>query len=101
MRSEYRHGQSRERALPAGVAQLGQRQGNHITDQGFTGYGGLEILTGKPGLQSELGNKLALETVCGPGGSREIHRSGSQQPAGSNPGSPMPRGNPLAGWERK
>jgi hypothetical protein len=38
-----------------------------------------------------LGNKLAAKTVCGPGGSRDVHKSGSQ----GQQGAPAP-GNPPA-----
>jgi hypothetical protein len=74
-----RQGKRREPYLPAGVAQLGQRQGNHVTEQGATSYGGLEINAGGRGFDPvPQGNDLAEQTQCGPGGSRKVMGSGSQ-----------------------
>jgi hypothetical protein len=89
----YRQGQQRQRKVPAGVAQLGQRQSNHITDGGSTRYGGVEINAGV-GFKSELGNAKALELAgkgkAGPGAGREIMPSGSQCMTG-----PVNRGEPM------
>jgi len=74
----YRTGAPRERIRHAGVAQYGQAQGDHITEHGSTGYGGVKAHTNKPGLQSDLGNRVAAATQCGPGGSRRVMGSGSQ-----------------------
>ena len=88
----YRQGAQRQAHLPAGVAQLGQRQGNHVTEQNSTSYGGLSINAGI-GFKSELGNAKALELAYGKGGpgkGRNLYASGSQgQQGGLNPGSPM------------
>ena len=59
--------------VPAGVAQLGQRQGNHVTDHGSTQYGGVDMAGGK-GYEAPKGPSQQ----CGVGGGRDIHRSGSQ-----------------------
>jgi hypothetical protein len=73
-----RQGAARERVIPAGAAQLGQRQGNHITERGSTGYGGVNLLAGT-GYPSELGNKVALNVgKGGPGTGRKIYSCGSQ-----------------------
>jgi hypothetical protein len=50
-----RTGAPRERIRHAGVAQIGQRQGNHVTNKGSTGYGGVSLIAGT-GFPSELGN---------------------------------------------
>jgi hypothetical protein len=97
-----RTGAPRERIRHSGVAQIGQRVGNHVTNQGATGYGGINPFGAGQGYRSELGNSLAVETQCGPGGSREVMRSGSQGMTGAPAkGNPPPAGNALAGWERK
>jgi hypothetical protein len=97
----YHHGQPKKRTIPAGVAQIGQRQGNHFTHGASSDYGGVNLFGGQ-GYPSELGNRLAVETKCGPGGSREVMRSGSQGMTGAPAkGNPPPAGNALAGWERK
>jgi hypothetical protein len=106
-RPSYRTGASRERIAHAGVAQYGQAQGNHFTEQGRDGrmhseYGGVKAHTGKPGLQSRDGNMVAASTVCGPGGSRTVYARGMQGVHGNaNPGNPMAGGDPLAPWSRK
>jgi hypothetical protein len=85
----YRHGRQKKRTIPAGVAQIGQRQGNHFTHGGSSDYGGVNLFGGQ-GYPSKLGNRLAVETNCGPGGSREVMRSGSQGMSGpANPGQPL------------
>jgi hypothetical protein len=78
VRKPVRQGAPRERIRHAGVAQYGQAVGDHVTEQGATGYRGINPYTGKQGTLSELGNAVAERTVCGVGGSRTIHKSGSQ-----------------------
>src|SRR6516165_6923076 len=78
----YRHGQQKKRTIPAGVAQIGQRQGNHFTHGGSSEYGGVNLFGGQ-GYPSKLGNRAAVETNCGPGGSREVMKTGSQGLQGS------------------
>ena len=86
-----RTGTPKQRIVPSGVAQIGQRQGNHVTEQGATGYGGINPMSGKAGFPSELGNTVAASTQCGPGGSRNIYARGTQGVQGAPaPGSPMP-----------
>ena len=48
------------------------------------------------------GNEVAAATVCGPGGSRNVYRTGVQGQHGSvNPGNPRPRGELFPGWPSK
>lgn len=66
----YRHGQQKQRVRPSGVAQIGQRQGNHVTEQGATGYGGINPFGAGQGYPSKLGNEVAQNVgEGGPGGS--------------------------------
>jgi len=58
----------------AGVAQLGQRQGNHVTNRGSTGYGGVDMAAGK-GYEPPKGPSQR----SGVGGGRDIHPAGSQR----------------------
>jgi hypothetical protein len=97
----YRHGQQKKRTIPAGVAQIGQRQGNHPTNKDATSYGGVSLFGGT-GYPSKLGNRAAAETKAGPGGSREVMPSGSQCMTGpANSGQPMRPTKPLfPGWEK-
>lgn len=47
--------------VPAGVAQYGQRVGNHVTEQGSTSYGGVDPFGGRgfkaPGIKSDSKNR--------------------------------------------
>jgi|SRR6516225_9811938 hypothetical protein len=96
-----RTGAPRERIRHSGVAQIGQRVGNHVTNQGATGYGGINPFGAGQGYPSELGNRLAVETKCGPGGSREVMRSGSQGMTGAPAkGNPPASKNVFDGWEK-
>jgi hypothetical protein len=100
-----RTGAPRERIRPTGVAQYGQAQGNHFTEQGRDGrmssdYGGVKAHTNMPGLQSQLGNKVALNVGGGgPGTGRTIYKTGSQCRTGDG-GSALNPGDPLSGWKR-
>jgi hypothetical protein len=103
VRKPVRTGQQRERVVPAGVAQIGQRQGNHVTNKGSTGYGGANLLAGT-GYPSKLGNQVALNvgkggcgtgrTLYGQAGSQGCHGAPAQ-------GNPKPAGTLFPGWERK
>jgi hypothetical protein len=80
-------------ARPAGVAQLGQSQGNHITNLGTTSYRGEPLHNPERNFQPvKLGNEVALNVKGGgPGAGREIFHCGTQSLHGSaNPGSPRP-----------
>jgi len=62
------------------VSQIGQSMGNHITERGepVRGVRAVDPYKGPSFRPAKLGNQVAAETKCGVGGSREIHRSGSQ-----------------------
>jgi len=78
---------------PAGVAMFGTMQGDHSTAHGGapTGYKGERLHNDKSFQPVPFGNEVAASTTCGPGGSREVMRSGSQGAHGApNPGSPPP-----------
>jgi hypothetical protein len=97
-----RTGQQKKRDIPAGVAQLGQKQGNKAMGQSQRlDYSGVEIIAGT-GFKSELGNSVAAATKCGPGGSREVMKTGSQSTYGAPAqGNPMPKAKALfPGWEK-
>jgi hypothetical protein len=98
-----RTGQRREHIQKAGVAQLGQRQGDHATNKsGSTGYTGVSLIGPKHPISVPLGNEVSAKTQCGPGGSREVMKSGSQGVQGPvNRGDPMPKAKELwPGWEK-
>jgi len=99
-----RQGAPRERIRHAGVAQIGQRQGNHITNQGATTYGGINPFGAGQGYPSELGNKVALNVGAGgPGKGRTLHgQAGSQGCHGEVArGNPPPSGELFPGWYNK
>ena len=67
---------------PGAVSQLGEAIGNHATQSGNRlPYRGEDYFLGKnpAGSAQPLGNSVAAATKCGPGGSRDVHPSGSQQ----------------------
>ena len=101
--TKVRTGAPRERIRHSGVAQMGQRVGNHVTNQGATGYGGINPFGAGQGYPSELGNKVALNVDGGgPGTGRTIYKTGTQCQTGApNPGNPKPAGTLFPGWERK
>jgi hypothetical protein len=68
----------------AGVAQLGQAAGNHVTERGATSYGGVSMRGGAGYNPVKYGNEVALNVG-----------------AGVNRGEPMPKAKPLwEGWEK-
>jgi hypothetical protein len=70
----YRKYEPRTHAIvPAVIAQIGQAQGNHVTNRGSTGYGGVDMMAGK-GYEPPKGPSQR----SGIGGGRDIHHSGSQ-----------------------
>jgi hypothetical protein len=97
-----RTGAPRERIRHSGVAQIGIRVGNHVTNQGATGYGGINPFGAGQGYPSKLGNEVAATTVCGVGGSRTIYKTGTQDVQGAPAkGDPMPRPKELwPGWNK-
>ena len=96
-----RTGGGSRNARPAGVAQLGQMQGDHTTNRpGSSGYRG-EELHGPASRNAQFtpfGNEIALNVgKGGPGTGRNLHgQSGSQgchgQPAPGASGLPSTRG---------
>ena len=76
---------------PGGAASLGQVYGNHVTNRDHTDYRGPKFHDDKSFQPTPFGNEVAASTVCKPGGSRDVHASGSQQRWGdANPGNPRP-----------
>jgi hypothetical protein len=83
-------------ARPAGVAQIGTAIGDHSTNSGrSTGYRG-EKLHGpaERNFPTKFGNEVAANTVCGPGSSRTIYKTGAQDLHGSG-GPQKPQGRPI------
>jgi hypothetical protein len=65
-----------------GVSQIGQSMGNKATDH-TKRLASIEPVRGQQRRPTQpsgfpLGNEVAAKTVCGPGGSREVMRSGTQ-----------------------
>ena len=81
-------------ARPAGVAQTGQSQGDHVTEYGGrdSRYRGERLHNDRSFQPTPFGNEIAANTVCKPGGSREVLRSGGQGTHGPVAGSPRPQG---------
>jgi hypothetical protein len=92
VRPPVRTGQKATGINPGGVSQLGEAVGNHGTgDRQHSTYRGDPWFDGKvpAGGNQKLGNQVAASTVCGPGGSRTVMRSGAQGQHGpANPGMP-------------
>jgi len=90
--------------VPAGVAQYGQRQGNHFTSGGVggrmeSGYGGVKAEAGR-GYEPKGPTSLMNNGPKGQG--RTVYGCGTQGVQGNpNPGKPMAGGDPLAPWSRK
>jgi hypothetical protein len=93
--SRYHLGQGARKILPAATAELGQRQGNHISGDSSgggaysTSWGGARLDAGVFPMGSvgadKFGNQVAVETKCGPGGSRTVYKAGFQSQHGSAP----------------
>jgi hypothetical protein len=88
----YRTGKGAMSKNPGKVAQLGSMVGDHITDRrASSGYRGEPWTIGPSFDPKAFGNEIAVVTKCGPGGSREVMRTGSQgQHGAANPGNPTP-----------
>jgi hypothetical protein len=99
VRPNVRTGTGSRSARPAGVAQLGQSQGDHITNKSDTGYRGERLHNDRTFQKAKFGNELALNVGkggCGTG--RTVHERGSQATHGAtNPGSPRPAGREILG----
>jgi hypothetical protein len=93
VRPSVRTGSGSRGTHPGGVAQLGQHVGDKAThgDPKGSGYRGEPLHNNRSFQPVSFGNEVAANTVCKPGGSREVMSSGSQGTHGSvNPGSPRP-----------
>jgi hypothetical protein len=75
------------------TGQLGNMQGSHTTDGKETSYRGEGPIHQGPAFRPvEMGNAVAASTKCGPGGSRTIYRTGSQDQHGGTGGPPETSG---------
>jgi hypothetical protein len=90
--TQYFTGQPGMKVNPGGVSQFGGAVGNHSSDPPRTsGYRGDPVKMGSLP-NRELGNECAVNTVCGPGGSRTVMKSGTNAQHGPVAGSPKPVG---------
>jgi hypothetical protein len=95
----YRTGKGSRAATPGGVGQLGEMVGDHVTEgRHSSGYRGEPLFKGPAyNKGGPFGNELVAATVCKPGGSREVSRTGSQGCHGPvNPGSSPARKDQLS-----
>jgi len=86
-----RYGEPAKGTRHEGVSQIGSSLGDHATETGKVLRKSVERMHGDAphNAGQRLGNEVAATTVCGPGGSRTVMKSGSQGVQGSvNPGSP-------------
>jgi hypothetical protein len=98
-----RTGSAARAQSPRGVSQIGQNLGNHSTDNsGKKLTKSVEPVRGAAISSVKLGNEVAASTVCGPGGSRTVMRSGGQGMHGAPAqGNPPPAGELFPGWPSK
>jgi len=98
-----RTGAPREHIQKAGVAQLGEMQGNHATNKGATNYKGVGLIGPKSPISVSLGNEVALNVGGGgPGTGRTIYKTGTQCMTGAPAqGNPPPSGELFPGWSAK
>jgi len=100
VRVDQRLGSGAKAINHAGVAQIGQRQGNHSTNRPATSYGGVDLFSAGPGFnKAKYGNEIAAQTVAAPGGSRNIHPAGSQCKTGDG-GPALKSQDPMSAWKR-
>jgi hypothetical protein len=80
---KYRTGGPNRPAAVKGASQIGASQGAHVTERrrelDFSGVSKPVFDGGSALNPAPLGNQVAATTKCGPGGSRNIYRSGAQQ----------------------
>ena len=91
-----RNGQPARGINPRGVSQIGSSMGNHSMDSGGKKLDkSVEPVrsAAMPGVK--LGNEVSASTVCGPGGSRSVSRSGSQGQQGPVAGKVAPQGRDI------
>jgi hypothetical protein len=102
VRPGVRGGVKADAVNPKYPPQIGSALGDHVTHgrKEPLPHGKIIEKRREPGpspISVPMGNTLAAATVCGPGGSRTVMKSGSQQQYGTNPGNPTPvpdRGRP-------
>jgi hypothetical protein len=91
----YFTGAPARRVNPGGADQLGQQMGNHTTGSSRVLPNPATPLKvgafGGPG-STELGNSCAVNTVCGPGGSRSVSKAGTNSQYGEVAGTVRPPG---------
>jgi hypothetical protein len=93
VRKPVRTGAARQGPHVAGVAQIGQRVGDHSTEKrSSSGYRGEDLIGPKRPISVKLGNEVAATTTCGVGGSRTIYKSGGQHGLTDRP---MPEGREI------
>jgi hypothetical protein len=94
----YHVGYRGDRVSEAATSQLGSQMGNKATDHSQKLPNPASPLysgpLNRPG-QPPLGSEVAVSTVCKPGGSREVMKTGSQNQWGPAAGSPKPQGRPI------
>jgi hypothetical protein len=97
--TKVRTGTGSRATTPGYVGQLGNKQGDHVTRGGSSGYRGEPMHSGRSFQPVPFGNEVALNVGkggCGTG--RTIYKTGSQgmagQPAAGNP--PAQRGDILS-----
>lgn len=88
----YMTGRPSERTSPRGVSQYGSSIGNHATDSGKMLTKGVEPVVTGALPNHELGNECAVNTKCGPGGSRTVMPAGGQAQHGPVAGTVRPPG---------
>jgi len=88
-----RTGSGSHSTRPAGTAQIGLMYGTHTTNRRESDFRGERLHNPSRDTQfTPFGNEIAVNTVCKPGGSRNLHgQAGSQRQWGdANPGNPPP-----------
>src|SRR5262249_8880869 len=99
VRPNVRTGTGSRSTRPAGVAQIGQSQGDHVTTHGgsATSYKGERLHNPERNFQPvKFGNEVALNVGkggCGTG--RTIYRTGTQSQHGNVAGTPRPQGRDI------
>jgi hypothetical protein len=92
-----RTGSGSRSANPAGVSQLGNKQGSHVTRGEESKYRGDPLHSGRSFQPVPFGNQVALNVGAGgPGTGRDVHKTGSQGMQGTtNTGNPRPQGRDI------
>jgi hypothetical protein len=81
---------------PAGVSQIGSSLGDKATNRSKLLPNAVEpVRKGEAVHPVPMGNAVSAATVCGPGGSRQVMASGTQQQYGQPEGRPAPQGRDI------